>query len=39
MRLMVKMTKAEIEDSPLLDADAPISRQYEKTWLEHYGLP
>ena len=39
MRLVVTMTKAQIEKSPHLDADAPVSRQYEKTWLEHYGLP
>lgn len=28
----------EIEQSPLLDEDAPVSRQYEIRWARHYGI-
>jgi hypothetical protein len=32
----VKLTKAEIEASPDLAHDAPVSKTYEKRWHEHY---
>ena len=35
----VRMTREEIEKSPGLDLDAPVSRQYEKRWLDEYGWP
>jgi hypothetical protein len=38
-RLPVRMTREEIEASPGLDTDAPVSRQYEKKWFDTYGWP
>ena len=35
--LPVRLTKAEIENAPALDADAPVSRTYEKKWFDRYG--
>jgi hypothetical protein len=35
----VKLTRQQIEDSPPLDQDAPVSRQYEKRWFDYYGWP
>jgi len=35
----VELTKKQIEDSPGLDADAPVSRQYELKWNVYFGLP
>lgn len=37
--LPVKMTQQEIEDSPHLDEDAPVSREYEKTFFDQYHWP
>jgi uncharacterized protein YrrD len=34
----VNLTKEQIENAPLLDEDAPVSRQYEISWTAHYGL-
>jgi uncharacterized protein YrrD len=34
--LPVALTKDEIEKSPQIDADAPVSREYEREWHEHY---
>ncbi len=38
-RFPVKMTKEQIKESPPLDEDAPVSRQYEKVWFDFYGWP
>jgi len=35
----VRLTKKQIEDSPELDEKAPVSRQYELSWTQHYGWP
>ncbi len=35
----VKLTKEQVEHSPPLDLDAPVSRQYEIKYHNHYGLP
>lgn len=34
----VRLTKEQIEKAPLLDSDAPVSRQHEVKWNQHYGL-
>ncbi|MFC1814024.1 PRC-barrel domain-containing protein [Thermodesulfobacteriota bacterium] len=39
MLLHVNLTKQQIKDSPPLDDDAPISRQYEKQSFLYYGWP
>ena len=36
-RFPVKINKKEIEEAPELDEDAPVSREYEMRWMEHYG--
>lgn len=36
-RLPVELSKAQIEQGPPLDADAPVSRQYESRHMEHFG--
>jgi len=38
-RFAVKLTKEQVEHSPSLDLDAPVSRQYEIKYHNHYGLP
>ncbi|MEJ2024010.1 MAG: PRC-barrel domain-containing protein [Deltaproteobacteria bacterium] len=35
----VQMTRAQIEQSPVLDEDAPVSRRYEKRYYGHFGWP
>ena len=35
----VKLTKQQIEDSPPIDAHAPVSRQYESKWFDYYAYP
>ena len=35
----VDLTKKQIEDSPSLDSDKPVSRQFEESYYEHYGWP
>ncbi|MEA3434926.1 MAG: PRC-barrel domain-containing protein [Thermodesulfobacteriota bacterium] len=35
----VKLTMEKIKNSPSLDSDAPVSRQYESKWLGYYGFP
>jgi uncharacterized protein YrrD len=35
----VRLTKKMIEDAPDLDEDAPVSRQYEISWGQHYRWP
>ena len=37
--LPVDLTKEEIKESPLLEEDAPVSRQYEMRWADHYHYP
>jgi hypothetical protein len=37
--LSVKLSWRQIEDSPPLDDDAPVSRRYEQKWLRYYGWP
>lgn len=37
--LPVDLTKDQIKDSPPLEADAPVSHQYEVNWLAYYGHP
>jgi len=38
-RIAVDLTRKQIEDSPSLDSDKPVSRQFETTYHEHYGWP
>ena len=35
----VGLTKKQIEDSPSLDSDKPVSRQFEETYSGYYGWP
>ncbi|GAB3628920.1 photosystem reaction center subunit H [Pandoraea terrae] len=35
----VTITKAQVQDSPLIDARGPISRQHEADYLAYYGYP
>ena len=35
-RLLVNLTRKQIEDSPLIGTDEPVSRQFEETYFEHY---
>ena len=35
----VRLKKNRIEDAPGLDEDAPVSRQHEMRWTQHYGWP
>lgn len=37
--LPVSVTKEQVKNSPGVDSDQPISRQYEKTYLGYYGYP
>ena len=37
--LAVKLTKSEIEGSPTLESNKPVSRQFEQTYYEYYGWP
>ncbi len=37
--IAVDLTKNQIEASPSLDSDRPISRQFEKAYWEYYGWP
>jgi hypothetical protein len=37
--LPVSATKQQIKDSPGVDTDKPVSRQYEKSYLGYYGYP
>jgi hypothetical protein len=38
-RLTVDLTKKQIEDSPSLETDKPVSRQYEQLYYGYYGWP
>ncbi len=35
----IGLTKKQIEDSPSLDSDKPVSRQFEETYFGYYGWP
>jgi hypothetical protein len=34
----MSLTKGQIRESPPLEEDAPITRQYEIMWFDHYGI-
>jgi hypothetical protein len=38
-RLAVDLTRNQIENSPPLDSDKPVSRQFEQDYYGHYGWP
>jgi len=38
-QIVVNLTKKQIEDSPSLETDKPVSRQYEDVYHGHYGWP
>ncbi|MGD9329869.1 MAG: PRC-barrel domain-containing protein [Desulfobacterales bacterium] len=38
-QLPVNLTKEQIKESPPLDEDAPVSREYEIRWADHYQYP
>jgi len=38
-RFPVMLTCRQIEESPPLDEDEPVSRQYETRWFDYYGWP
>lgn len=38
-RLVIDLTKKQIEDSPPLDTDKTVSQQYEETYYRYYGWP
>ncbi len=37
--IVVELTKKQIEESPSLASDKPVSRQFEETYYGHYGMP
>jgi len=37
--IRVELTKAQIENSPAIDTDRPVSRQYELAYYPYYGFP
>jgi uncharacterized protein YrrD len=37
--ISINLTKKQIVDSPSLDSDKPVSRQFEETYYEYYGWP
>ena len=37
--IAVNLTKKQIEDSPPLDSDKPVSRQFEEAYYGYYGWP
>lgn len=38
-RIAIDLTKKQIEDSPSLNSDKPVSRQFEEAYYGHYGWP
>ena len=38
-RLNVALTKKQVEESPSIDTDKPVSRQHEVSYLDYYGYP
>ncbi len=37
--LSIKLTKKQIENSPSIETDRPVSRQYEENYYNYYGYP
>ena len=37
--IKINLTQKQIKDSPSLDSDKPVSRQFEESYYRHYGLP
>lgn len=37
--IMVNLTQKQIEESPSIDSDKPLSRQFETAYFEYYGWP
>ena len=37
--IVVDLTKKQVEDSPSWESDKPVTRQFEETYHEYYGLP
>ncbi len=37
--IAINLTKKQIEDSPTLDSDKPVSRQFEQSYYGYYGWP
>lgn len=37
--LKINLTKEQIKDSPALDSDRPVSRQFEESFYRYYGMP
>jgi len=38
-KIVIELTKKQIEDSPSLDSDKPVSRQFEGAYYGYYGWP
>jgi uncharacterized protein YrrD len=38
-QIAIHLTKQQIEESPSLDSDKPVSRQFEESYHEYYGWP
>jgi hypothetical protein len=38
-RILVSLTRQEVENSPSIDTDQPISRQHERDYYGYYGMP
>ncbi|HZP86889.1 MAG TPA: PRC-barrel domain-containing protein [Burkholderiales bacterium] len=38
-RVAVNLTRKQVEDSPDIDTDKPVSRQYEQSYFAYYGYP
>jgi hypothetical protein len=38
-RIVINLTKKQIEDSPSLNSDKPVSRQFEEAYYRYYGWP
>jgi hypothetical protein len=38
-RFPIRLTKEQIESGPPLEHDAPLSRQYEQRYMDHFGFP
>ena len=37
--IAVNLTKKQIEDSPLLKSDEPVSRQFEESYYKYFAVP
>src|SRR5665648_54800 len=37
--IAINLTRKQIENSPSLDSDEPVSRQFEETYFGYYGYP